>query len=222
MILLQADTLATGQSEELVTSLFDLIVKGGPVMIPIGLCLLVGLFFFFERLFTINKAGRINPQFMNNIRDHVTTGRIDAAKALCQSTSTPISRLVEKGLSRLGKPLRDIQAAIENEGNLQVYKLERGLGVIATVAGAAPMLGFLGTVTGMIGAFKNLHDSGGQAGYELLAGDIYEALVTTAAGLIVGIPAYFAYNSLTAKVQKVVHKMESTSVEFVDLLHEPA
>ena len=220
-ILLQADTLG-GQKEELVTSLLGLLVKGGVIMIPIGILLVIALFIFFERWFTIRRAGRIDSRFMNNIRDHVTTGNIEAAKALCRNEDTPISRMVEKGLTRLGRPLRDISAAIENVGKLHLYKLEKSLALLATTAGAAPMLGFLGTVIGMIGAFKNLHDSGGQAGYELLAGDIYVALVTTAAGLVVGILAFLGYNTLVAQVEKVVYKMEAASVEFVDVLQEPA
>ena len=158
---------------------------------------------------------------MNNIRNSVQNGNIDAAKNLCAHTDTPIARLIEKGLQRIGKPLRDIDAAIENTGNLELFRMEKNLSILASVAGAAPMIGFFGTVTGMIQAFYNMA-SQQNVTPSVLAGGIYQALITTAVGLAVGIFAYIAYNLLVSNVEKVVYSMERTTVEFMDLLQEPA
>ncbi len=191
-------------------------------MIPLALLLIIAIYIFLERYFVIKRSSRIDANFMNNIRDNVMTGNIEAAKILCKNTDSPIARMIEKGLLRIGRPLKNIEVAIENVGKLQVYKMEKGLVALATIAGAAPMLGFLGTVLGMIGAFYNLAQSGGEGGADLLANDIYQALVTTAAGLTIGILAYIGYNTLVSMVEKVIYKMEMTSVEFIDLLQEPA
>lgn len=220
-ILLQVDTAAaTGGADSI--ALFDLILKGGILMIPLAILLIVALYIFFERYFTIKKAAKIDPNFMNNIRDYVSSGNLDAAKHLCQQTDSPIARMIEKGLMRIGKPLKNIEVAIENTGKLQIYKMEKSLVTMATISGAAPMLGFLGTVIGMIGAFYNLAQAGGEGGADLLANDIYTALVTTATGLAIGIIAFIAYNTLVSMVEKVVFKMEANTVEFIDLLQEPA
>ena len=221
LIFLAADTTAQGAQMNSL-ALFDLIVKGGIIMIPLALLLFIALYIFFERWFTIRKASKIDPNFMNNIKDYVMSGNIDAAKTLCKNTDSPIARMIEKGLMRLGKPLKNIEVAIENTGKLQVYKMEKSLVALATISGAAPMLGFLGTVMGMIGAFYSLAQSGGEGGAGLLANDIYQALVTTAGGLVVGILAYIGYNSLVSMVEKVIFKMEANTVEFIDLLQEPA
>jgi len=194
----------------------------GQIIIYIILGLLaVGLFIYFERLSAINAASKVDKNFMNQIRDYISNGKLDTAKMLCAQNNTPAARLVEKGISRIGKPLEDINKAIENAGSLEIYKLEKNVSVLATIAGAAPMLGFLGTVVGMILAFHNMATSGGQAEMGVLAGGIYTAMTTTVAGLVVGIIAYIAYNHLVVKTNKVVHLMEANSVEFLDLLNEP-
>ncbi|MBL0342290.1 MAG: MotA/TolQ/ExbB proton channel family protein [Bacteroidetes bacterium] len=203
-------------------SLWDLTLKGGPIMVPIALCSVIAVYIIFERYFAIKKSSKSDPNFMNNIRDFISNGNIDAARSLCKNTDSPIARMVEKGVSRVGKPLGDIEKAIENVGNIEVVKMEKGLSLLATVAGAAPMLGFLGTVTGMIKAFYNMSKAGKTIDISLLSGGMYEAMVTTVAGLIVGIFALVAYNLLAAMVEQVVFKMETTSIEFMDLLQEPA
>jgi len=212
-------------SEEKTLSVMDLILSGGTgsiVIISILFVLLfVAMYIYFERIFAIKAASTIDKNFMNQIRDHVTNGKLEAAKLLCAQTDSPVARLTEKGVSRIGKPLDDINTAIENAGTLEVYKLERNVSVLATVAGAAPMIGFLGTVIGMILAFHEMASSGGQAEMGSLASGIYTAMTTTVAGLIVGIIAYIGYNHLVNRTDKVVHKMEANAVEFLDLLNEP-
>jgi len=212
-------------SEEKTLSVMDLIFSGGTgsiVIISVLFVLLfVALYIYFERIFAIKAASKIDKNFMNQIRDHVTNGKLEAAKLLCAQTDSPVARLTEKGVSRIGKPLDDINTAIENAGTLEVYKLERNVSVLATVAGAAPMIGFLGTVIGMILAFHEMANSGGQAEMGSLAAGIYTAMTSTVAGLIVGIIAYIGYNHLVNRTDKVVHKMEANAVEFLDLLNEP-
>jgi biopolymer transport protein ExbB len=183
--------------------------------------LAVALYIYFERLLAIKAASTIDKNFMNQIRDHVMNGKLEAAKILCAQTDSPVARLTEKGVSRIGKPLDDINTAIENAGTLEVYKLEKNVNTLATVAGAAPMIGFLGTVIGMILAFHQMASSGGQAEMGALASGIYTAMTTTVAGLVVGIIAYMGYNHLVNRIDKVIHKMEANAVEFLDLLNEP-
>jgi biopolymer transport protein ExbB len=206
-------------------SFFDIIVKSGPVGIAIMVVLVVlsfmALYIFVERYLNIQRAGRIDQSFIHNIRSNVASGNIQAAKSLCQSTDSPVARMVEKGLMRIGKPMRDIDAAIENVGNLEIFKLEKNLSTLASIAGSAPMIGFFGTVTGMIMAFYNMATQENVTP-DVLAGGIYQALLTTAFGLFVGIFALVGYNLLVANVEKVVFKMERTSLEFMDLLQEPA
>lgn len=213
------------EEESATMRLIDLIIQGGPLGIAIVSILLllsiIGLFIFIERWLTIKKAGRIDEQFINNIRAAVTAGNIEGAKALCKTTDSPVSRMVEKGLMRIGKPLRDIDAAIENVGNLEVFKLEKNLSTLASISGAAPMIGFFGTVTGMIAAFYEMA-SQQNVTPDVLAGGIYQALITTAFGLFIGIFSFVGYNLLVASVEKVVFKMERTTVDFMDLLQEPA
>lgn len=212
-------------SEEKTLSVVELILSGGTgsiVIISVLFAMLaVALYIYFERLLAIKAASQIDKNFMNQIRDHVTNGKLDSAKILCAQTDSPVARLTEKGISRIGKPLDDINTAIENAGTLEVYKLEKNVNVLATVAGAAPMIGFLGTVIGMIIAFHQLASSGGQAEMGALASGIYTAMTTTVAGLVVGIIAYMGYNHLVNRTDKVVHKMEANAVEFLDLLNEP-
>lgn len=216
---------AASISEEKTLSVIDLIVNGGTgsiVIISILFILLfVALYIYFERVFAIKAASKIDKNFMNQIRDHVMNGKLEAAKLLCAQTDSPVARLTEKGVSRIGKPLDDINTAIENAGTLEVYKLEKNVSILATVAGAAPMIGFLGTVIGMILAFHQMASSGGQAEMGSLASGIYTAMTTTVAGLVVGIIAYIGYNHLVNRTDKVVHKMEANAVEFLDLLNEP-
>jgi len=204
-------------------SAMDILISGGLIGIFIYVVLLilsiVAVYIFFERYSAINRSGKIDQHFMNNIRSNVAAGNIAAARALCQATDSPVSRLVEKGLQRIGKPLRDIDAAVENAGNLEVFRLEKNLSSLASIAGAAPMVGFFGTVTGMILAFYNMA-SQESVTPSLLAGGIYQALLTTAFGLAIGIFAFVGYNLLVSKVDKVIYMMERTTTEFMDMLHE--
>ncbi len=190
-------------------------------MLPIILLSFIAIYIFGERYFAIKKVQKIDLNFMNRIRDYIMDGKIDSARALCQSSDNPVARMIEKGISRIGRPLNDVHAAIENVGRLEVYKLEKGLPTLATVAGGAPMIGFLGTVIGMVQAFIEMSTAGNNINVSLLSTGIYTALITTVAGLIVGIIAYFAYNILVAKVEKVVNTLEASTTEFMDLLNEP-
>jgi len=202
-------------------SILDMALKGGLIMIPLLLLSLIAIYIFVERILAISKAGKEDKNFMNNIRDYILSGKIDSAKALCKSTDTPISHMIEKGVSRIGRPLDDISAAIENVAKLEIYKLESKLALLATISGAAPMIGFLGTVIGMIKSLYSMSAAGDNIVISTLAGGIYEAMVTTVGGLVVGIMAYVGYNLLVAQVEKVIHKMEARSIEFLDLLNEP-
>ncbi|MBT6236478.1 MAG: MotA/TolQ/ExbB proton channel family protein [Bacteroidetes bacterium] len=215
-----ADTTASGGGGAM--DILGLIWKGGVVMIPIGILSVIAVYLTFERYFTIKKAGVLDSQFMSDIKEMVQGGDLKSAQRLCHDKGTPIGLMIEKGLSRIGKPLKDISVAVENVGKLEVYKLEKGMAILATISGAAPMLGFLGTVTGMIRTFNQMQDSGQQITADLLSGGIGEAMMTTVAGLVVGIFAYISYNLLSNMVNKVVYKMEATSVEFLDIMHEPA
>ncbi|WP_082832451.1 MULTISPECIES: MotA/TolQ/ExbB proton channel family protein [Aquimarina] len=207
-------------------SIMDLLLSGGTgavVIISILFVLLfVAVYIYFERIFAIKAASKYDESFMTKIRDNVTTGKIEAAKILCAQTNNPVARLTEKGISRIGHSLEDINKAIENAGRLEVYKLEKNVSILATVAGAAPMIGFLGTVIGMILAFHNLASSEGTADMGVLAEGIYTAMTTTVGGLVVGIVAYIGYNHLVVRTDKVIHSMEAKAVDFLDLLNEPA
>jgi len=210
--------------KEISMPLWDLALKGGWIMIPIAILSVIAVYIFVERYFAIRKAEKTDENFMNRIKDYIHDGKIESALALCRSTDSPIARMIEKGVQRIGRPLNDIHTAIENVGRLEVFKLERGLPALATAAGGAPMIGFLGTVTGMIRAFYDMSlvaKETGNISIETLSGGIYEALVTTVAGLVVGIIAYFAYNVLVSNVEKVVNGLEANTTEFMDLLNEP-
>ncbi|PKO98834.1 MAG: biopolymer transporter ExbB [Bacteroidetes bacterium HGW-Bacteroidetes-8] len=208
--------------EELSFSLIDMAFKGGWIMLPLLALSILAIYIFGERWWALRKASQIDENFMRNIHDYIHEGKIKAAINLCQSQETPIARLIEKGIERIGRPLTDIQTAVENMGNVEVSRLEKGLPMLATISGGAPMLGFLGTVIGMIQAFYNMSQAGSNVDITLLSGGIYTAMVTTVAGLSVGILAYFGYNYLTARIDDIVYKMESNTIEFMDLLHEPA
>lgn len=216
----QAIALTT-PPEEAKLDLYELALKGGWIMIPIALLSVIAIFVFFERYFVIRKAGKEDKNFMNRIRDYIHNGKIDSALDLCKTTDTPSSRMIEKGITRLGRPMGDVLVAIENVGNIEIAKLEKGFPLVATAAAAAPMLGFLGTVTGMVRAFFDMSNAGAALDMSILSKGIYEALVTTVAGLIVGIIALFAYNFLVSMVNSVVNKMEARTMDFMDLLNEP-
>ena len=209
-----------GAAEEM--NLWDMAVKGGWIMIVLGVMSLIGFYILFERNYIIRKAGKEDPLFMDKIKDYILGGEIKAAIAYCRSVNTPSARMIEKGITRLGRPVNDVQAAIENVGNIEVAKLEKGLTIMATIAGGAPMLGFLGTVTGMVKAFFEMANAGNNIDITLLSGGIYEAMITTVGGLIVGIIMMFAYNYLVTLVDGVLNKMEAKTMAFMDLLNEPA
>lgn len=203
-------------------SLWKLCVEGGWIMIPLALLALVCIYVFVERLIVIRRAAGTDDTFMKRIRDYIHDGEIESALNLCRANRTPYGRLIEKGISRIGRPMNDVLVAIENTGNLEVAGLSKGLPWLATTAAGAPMLGFLGTVIGMVQAFYSIASSGNAAQIGTFAGGIYTALVTTVAGLIVGIAAMFAYNFLVARINKVMNLMEARTMEFMDLLNEPA
>ena len=222
-----ADSLATANPvlTEVNTpemNMLDMAVKGGWIMIVLGVLSVVCFYILFERNYMIRKAGKEDPMFMERIKDYIHSGEIKAAINYCRTMNTPSARMIEKGISRLGRPINDVQVAIENVGNIEVAKLEKGLTVMATISGGAPMLGFLGTVTGMVRAFFDMANAGTNVDVSLLSGGIYEALVTTVGGLVVGIITLFAYNYLVSQVDNVVNKMEARTMEFMDLLNEPA
>jgi biopolymer transport protein ExbB len=218
-----AEALAeSAQQDGIVTRFFDIAIKGGWIMIPIIALSLVAVFIFFDRYFAIKKAGKVDKTLLDRVKAYITEGKVDAALALTRSQETPTARMIEKGISRIGRPMSDVNSAIETIGNLEISKLEKGLPVLASVAGGAPMIGFLGTVIGMIQAFYDMANAGNNIDVTLLSSGIYQAMVTTVAGLTVGIIAYFAYNILVANVEKVIFKMEAATSEFLDLLNEPA
>ena len=219
-----SDSTATDVVKEVSFSLIDVIIKGGAIGITIAVLMLImlamAIYILIERYLTIKRAGTVDESFMAQIRSFVQTGNIESALNLCRNTDTPVARLVAKGLQRIGKPLEDINTAVQNVGNLEIFKLEKRLSMLATISGAAPMIGFFGTVTGMILSFMTM--AGGDVSTEALAGGIYQALITTAFGLFVGIISFIGYNSLIASMDRVVFKMEAATVEFMDLLQEPA
>lgn len=225
MIFLQVPAPEVEVAEEKTLSIMSLILEGGTSsVIIIGVLFVmlgIALYIYFERTFAIRAASKVDTNFMNKIRENIVSGKIENAKNLCDQYDTPVARLVGKGISRIGKPLEDIGKAIDNAGTLEVYKLEKNVSILATIAGAGPMIGFLGTVVGMIMAFHEMASSGGQAEMGVLAAGIYTAMTTTVAGLIVGIFAYVGYNHLVVSTDKVVHRMEAAAVEFLDLLNEP-
>lgn len=219
-----ADSLAAAPATESTkdsVSLLDLALAGGWAMIPLLILSLLAIYIFVERFLTLKKAAK-NPEGFNaRVKNMVLAGDINGAKMLCAQTNTPVARMLEKGISRIGQPLKGIEASIENVGKIEISRLEKNLSTLATVAGAAPMLGFLGTVTGMISAFIAIAQAEGNISPKLLSGGIYEAMVTTATGLIIGLPAYVGYNYLVSRIDSIVHDMEYSSIEFMDLLQEP-
>ncbi len=229
-LLLQITTTAADTTTALVEGakeapesvrLIDLALAGGWAMIPLALLSLAAIYIFVERFLTLKKAAKNPEGFNERIKKMVLAGDINGAKMLCAQTNTPVSHMLEKGLTRIGNPLKNIETSIENVGKIEISRLEKNLSALATIAGAAPMLGFLGTVTGMIGAFIAIAQAEGSVSPKLLSSGIYEAMVTTATGLIIGLPAYVGYNYLVSKIDSIVHAMEYSSIEFLDLLQEP-
>lgn len=232
MPFLQIDTtaVATQATEQLSTkpelSVMDIVFSGGiagqTIMAALFIMLFFAIYLYFERLMAINAASKIDSNFMNNIKLNIMNGKIDSAKILCAHTNFPVARLIEKGISRIGKPLADIHTAIENAGKLEIYKLEKNVSMLATISGAGPMTGFLGTVVGMVIAFHKMAESGSnKIEMSTLSEGIYTAMMTTVVGLIVGIIAYVGYNHLVTKTDKIVNQMEANVVEFLDMLNEP-
>ncbi|WP_026753877.1 MotA/TolQ/ExbB proton channel family protein [Sediminibacter sp. Hel_I_10] len=220
-----AELIPEQESVEKSLSVIELISSGGSagiiIMLLLFLLLIAAIYIYFERLFAIKAASKIDGNFMNQIKDHVSNGKIDSAQMLCAQVNSPVSRLINKGITRIGKPLEDINTAIENAGRLEVYSLEKNVSVLATISGVAPMIGFLGTVIGMILSIFEIANSGGQIDIKQLSDGLYTAMTTTVGGLIVGIVAYMAYNHLVVKTDKVIYQMEANSLEFLDHLNEP-
>ena len=221
-VLQSAAAEAVPVQTEMKLSLIDMASKGGWLMIVLLILSIIAIYIFGNKYWLIRKAGKMDKNFMNEIHDLIHDGKIKSAIELCQQYDSPIARLVEKGIERIGRPLQDIQTAVENMGNVEVARLEKNLPMLATIAGGAPMIGFLGTVTGMIEAFFKMSTAGNNIDITLLSGGIYEAMVTTVGGLFVGIIAYFGYNFLTSQISNLVFKMENTTIEFIDMLHEPS
>lgn len=224
----QGAEVADGLTEEPVEktlSIMELITSGGVggilIMSVLFVLSIIAVYIFFERFQAIKKANKVDQNFMNHIKDDIVNGKLEAARSLCKSTDHPIARMVGKGVDRIGKPLSDISASIENQGKIEVQKMEKNLPLLATISGGAPMIGFLGTVIGMILAFQEMAAAGGQVDVAVLAEGIYTAMTTTVAGLAVGIIAYFGYNYLVARIENLIYKIEVSATEFLDLLHEP-
>ena len=216
-----ANPVLTPVSAPAEMNMLDMAIKGGWIMIVLAVLSVVCFYILFERNYMIRKAGKEDPMFMEKIKDYIHSGEIKSAINYCRTINTPSARMIEKGISRLGRPVNDVQVAIENVGNIEVAKLEKGLTVMATISGGAPMLGFLGTVTGMVRAFWNMANAGNNIDITLLSSGIYEAMITTVGGLVVGIATMFAYNHLVYRVDKVVSQMEARTLAFMDLLNEP-
>jgi biopolymer transport protein ExbB len=224
--ILSTDSLATMESMSNVTAtkqpigLLDLLIQGGYMMVPLYLLFFLAIFIFIERLITLRKASKTSGHLMDQVKILVQSGQIEKAKIICAGEKTPVANMIAKGIDRIGSPLKNIEVSIENVGKVEIYKLEKNLNLLATVSGAAPMIGFLGTVTGMIQAFIAIAQEEGMVSPKLLSSGIYEAMITTAAGLAVGIVAYLGYNYLVVQVSKLVHNMEYASIEFIELLQE--
>lgn len=216
-----AQTAATPTVTETSTNLWEMVLKGGPVMIPLAIFLIVAIYIIIERLIVINRSSRVPHNFMNNIRDFILSGNVESAKAVCKSTNAPVARMIEKGINRIGRPLADIEKSIENVGKLEVAKLEKNLNFLGIIAGIAPMLGFIGTILGVIRIFYNI-GLAGTIEVKYVADGLYEKMVSSASGLIVGIIAYAAYHYLSTMIDRVIFKMESSSVDFIDVLQEPS
>jgi len=214
----QAASAATGQAQQI--SIMDLLAKGGVLMIPLALLLVVAIFVFIERLIYIRKASRVEENFMNIIRDNIVTGNVTAARSMAKNTNNPVARIIDKGIQRIGKPIDAIEKSMENVGKLEMYKMERNLNILSLIAGIAPMFGFLGTIIGMFQLFFRLASTG-EFTIQSMADGIYTKLISSALGLIIGLLAYIAYNYLNTQIDKTGNRMEVASAEFVDILQEP-
>ncbi|KPQ19537.1 MAG: outer membrane transport energization protein ExbB [Algoriphagus marincola HL-49] len=214
-----ADSLGMNGAAEQI-GLLDLLIKGGYMMIPLYLLFILAIYIFIERLMTLKKASKTPAHLLDQVKVLVASGQVEKAKMLCADEKTPIANMIAKGVDRIGSPLKNIEVSIENVGKIEIYKLEKNLNLLATVSGAAPMIGFLGTVAGMIQAFIAIAQEEGMVSPKLLSEGIYEAMITTATGLVVGILAYLGYNYLVTQVSKLVHRMEYASIEFIELLQE--
>lgn len=218
----QAATQAAAPAPaETTVSLLELVEKGGVIMIPLAIFLLIAIYIIIERIIVIRRSSRVPDNFMNNIRDAILSGNIDSARTICKTTNSPIARMIEKGINRIGRPLADIEKSIENVGKLEVAKLEKNLNFLGIIAGIAPMLGFIGTILGVIRIFYNI-SLAGTIEVKYVSDGLYEKMVSSASGLIVGIIAYTAYHYLSAMIDRVIFKMESSSVDFIDVLQEPS
>lgn len=220
--LLQADIVdAVPVQQEMSYSLIEMATKGGWLMLVLLALSIIALYLFGKKWWMIRQASKVDKNFMMDIRDYIHEGKVKSAQTLCSKYDNPVARMIENGISHIGRPLNDIQAAVENVGNVEVARLEKGLPYLATIAGGAPMIGFLGTVTGMVEAFFNMSQAGNNIDITLLSSGIYTAMITTVGGLIVGILAYFGYNFLTARISNIVFQMENSTIEFMDLLNDP-
>ena len=221
MIFLQiaSDTTALETADQSI-SILDLAMKGGVIMIPLALMWVFAVYIFFERLLTVNKAGKVPPSFMNNVKEMVTRGDINGARIVCTQNDTPIARIIEKGILRIGKPIENIEKSMENTGRLELYKMEKNMVILTIIAGIAPMFGFLGTIAGMIQTFFNISITS-DITLGTIAGGIYVKMITSATGLLIGIMAYIGYSYLNAQIDKVVNQMEAASAEFIDVLYAP-
>ena len=218
----QAAAAPAAEPQQMSESLFSMFTMGGPLMWVLLALSILAVYLIGRKWWVIKNASKIDPHFMKDIRDYITDGKNKSAITLCRKYDNPVARMIETGISRIGRPMADIQSAIENIGNVEVARLEKGLPLLATIAGGAPMIGFLGTVMGMVQAFFNMSKAGNNIDITLLSGGIYTAMLTTVGGLIVGIIAYFGYNWLTGKVSDLVYKMESSTMEFIDIvINEP-
>lgn len=224
LLLPKADTVASAATGAVTADqqikLLDLLVKGGVLMIPLGVLSVIAVFAFVERYLTISKAGKLEDNFMPIIRDHITNGNISAARSLSKNTNSPIARMIDKGIQRIGKPIESIEKSMENVGKLEIYKMEKNLVILSIIAGIAPMFGFLGTIAGMIQTFFNISITS-DITLGTIAGGIYVKMITSATGLIIGLIAYIGYSFLNAQIDKTINKMEGASAEFIDILQEP-
>ena len=217
--LLQIDSLNRATTNSGIR-LFDLLTLGGWVMIPLTFLLIITIFVFFERLIAIRKASNIDTNFMNIVRDHIVSGNVTAARSFAKNTNNPVARIIDKGIQRIGKPIENIERSMENVGKLELYHMEKNLSILNLIAGIAPMFGFLGTIFGMFQLFYNLASTG-EFTIQTMAGGIYTKMITSAAGLVIGLLAYIAHNYLVTQVDKAANKMEASSAEFLDILQEP-
>jgi biopolymer transport protein ExbB len=215
-----ANALNTAQPAPVTMNLFDMLKEGGMLMLPLALLLALAIFFFFERMIAINRASKVDPNFMNIIRDHVITGNVAAARSLAKNTNNAVAHIIDKGLQRVGKPIEAIEKSMESVGQLEIYKMERNLSILSLVYGIAPMIGFLGTLFGMLQLFFTINSTG-EFTAASIAGGIYTKIITSATGLIVGLLSYIGYNFLNTQIDKTVNRMDAAKAEFTDILQEP-